>query len=422
MRTVCRQRAPRTQSEPPPTQDPYEAAARHPGAPPFAPAHAATALASRPCRLLLLEAEDLRRFGRKLRAPLAAAARARREFLGARRRLLGGAAEGARAAAAGLRRAAVGPTGGGAADADAAVAALLLGGARGGAPAEAAAGAGEADALTPWDVRGMRRLVPPRQDASLVELAAFGRPFPGSLLSATEAPAAGWPAAAGGQGSSSGAGAGAGAWEWAPGRGSASGGDGGGAASAGGARGTGERGQRAAAASAAEWREFPPVGMEGVSAPDTFRSAPSNSTAGNSPRSTRPPPAGDGAPAPGAPRPRAGQLGRAAAQAAAQLAAPQGQEARRVGSFGARRWVLGPCGCRALAVAVAVAVRPRQGLMACLYGGRSVILFACKPKHVYTAQHPWGWPHRARHRRAVLGGGFAMPHGAKRLADTGAAQ
>ncbi|KAI8462869.1 MAG: hypothetical protein J3K34DRAFT_497757 [Monoraphidium minutum] len=155
-----------------PEQDPYD---QQPGAPAFAPLHAATAIAARPCRLLLLSAADLRRFGRALRAPLAAAARARRESIDVRRQLLGGTRAGLEAAAAGLRRQAFAQAGGQQAAA---------GGLSALAPRPPPPGA--PGALTAWDVRGMRRLVPPRQDASLVELAAAGRPFPQALLSAAE--------------------------------------------------------------------------------------------------------------------------------------------------------------------------------------------------------------------------------------------
>lgn len=47
--------------------------------------HPATAVATRPCKLLVLPADDLRRFGRRVRAPLAAAAAARQDWLLQRR-------------------------------------------------------------------------------------------------------------------------------------------------------------------------------------------------------------------------------------------------------------------------------------------------------------------------------------------------
>jgi hypothetical protein len=47
--------------------------------------HHATAVAASPCKLLVLSAGDLRRFGRRVRAPLAAAAAARRDWVHARR-------------------------------------------------------------------------------------------------------------------------------------------------------------------------------------------------------------------------------------------------------------------------------------------------------------------------------------------------
>jgi hypothetical protein len=47
--------------------------------------HQATAVAASPCRVLVLSAEGLRRFGRRVRAPLAALAADRREFLQQRR-------------------------------------------------------------------------------------------------------------------------------------------------------------------------------------------------------------------------------------------------------------------------------------------------------------------------------------------------
>jgi hypothetical protein len=43
--------------------------------------HHATAVAASPCKLLLLHAEDLRRFGRRVRGPLAGAAVLRRDWL-----------------------------------------------------------------------------------------------------------------------------------------------------------------------------------------------------------------------------------------------------------------------------------------------------------------------------------------------------
>ncbi|GBF88982.1 hypothetical protein Rsub_01481 [Raphidocelis subcapitata] len=161
------------------------------------PLHAATAVAVRPSRLILLAAADLRRFGRRLRAPLAEAAARRAEFLAARRRLLHGAAAGVEAAAADLRRQ------------------LTLGGAPAAGPspaAAAAAAAASAAPLTPWDVRAGRQIVPPRPLPSLVEVAASGRPFPQALLSATAAPP---PAPSPPQRDGGGAAAAAGAWEWA---------------------------------------------------------------------------------------------------------------------------------------------------------------------------------------------------------------
>jgi hypothetical protein len=47
--------------------------------------HHATAVAASPCRVLVLSAEGLRRFGRRVRAPLAALAADRREFVQQRR-------------------------------------------------------------------------------------------------------------------------------------------------------------------------------------------------------------------------------------------------------------------------------------------------------------------------------------------------
>jgi hypothetical protein len=43
--------------------------------------HAATAVAASPCKLLVLSADDLRRFGRRVRGPLAEAAAVRRDWL-----------------------------------------------------------------------------------------------------------------------------------------------------------------------------------------------------------------------------------------------------------------------------------------------------------------------------------------------------
>lgn len=43
--------------------------------------HHATAVAAAPCKLLVLSADDLRRFGRRVRAPLAEAAAVRRDWL-----------------------------------------------------------------------------------------------------------------------------------------------------------------------------------------------------------------------------------------------------------------------------------------------------------------------------------------------------
>ncbi|KIY98789.1 hypothetical protein MNEG_9172 [Monoraphidium neglectum] len=134
-----------------PDEDPYESDAP-PGAAPFAPLHAATAVAACPCRLLLIAPEDLRRFGRQLRAPLAAASARRREFLAARRQLLDGTRAGLEAAAADLRRQAGlqssgvrggGGPAGGAASADAGLAATW----------EAREG-GAADGLTPTTLGG----------------------------------------------------------------------------------------------------------------------------------------------------------------------------------------------------------------------------------------------------------------------------
>jgi hypothetical protein len=47
--------------------------------------HSATAVAVKPCRLLVLSAADLRRFGRRVRGPLALLAAERRSFLQQRR-------------------------------------------------------------------------------------------------------------------------------------------------------------------------------------------------------------------------------------------------------------------------------------------------------------------------------------------------
>jgi hypothetical protein len=43
--------------------------------------HHATAVATAPCKLLVLAADDLRRFGRRVRGPLAEAAAAQRDWL-----------------------------------------------------------------------------------------------------------------------------------------------------------------------------------------------------------------------------------------------------------------------------------------------------------------------------------------------------
>jgi CRP-like cAMP-binding protein len=178
-----------------PRQDPYDAA-RAPGAaaPAFTPLHAATAVARVPCRLLLVATADLWRFGRRLRAPLAEAARARRVFVERRRALLRGTRSGLAAAAAQLQRrtaanrlAGGGGSGGTTADAFQVAEAAALG-------ADAAA-AGVAGALTPWDVRALRQLVPPAAPPSLLDIAAAGRPFPEALLTAS-APAPRTPAGA----------------------------------------------------------------------------------------------------------------------------------------------------------------------------------------------------------------------------------
>lgn len=47
--------------------------------------HQATAVTVQPCKLLVLSADDLRRFGRRVRGPLAEAAAARRDWLQQRR-------------------------------------------------------------------------------------------------------------------------------------------------------------------------------------------------------------------------------------------------------------------------------------------------------------------------------------------------
>lgn len=47
--------------------------------------HQATAVATRPCKVLLLSSEALRRFGRRVRAPLTQLAADRRDFLKQRR-------------------------------------------------------------------------------------------------------------------------------------------------------------------------------------------------------------------------------------------------------------------------------------------------------------------------------------------------
>jgi hypothetical protein len=120
---------------------------------------------------------DLRRFGRKLRAPLAEAAQQRREFLERRRALVRGTRSGLQAAAVDLQRQLSMGRGRGA---GAAASALL--------PLKESEPWGAAAPLTPWDVRSMRQLVPTPQAPSLVEIAAGGRPFPEALLSATEAP------------------------------------------------------------------------------------------------------------------------------------------------------------------------------------------------------------------------------------------
>ncbi|KAF8064564.1 hypothetical protein HT031_003364 [Scenedesmus sp. PABB004] len=73
-------------------------AARQAAAADAACTHLAIAVAARPCRLLVLSAEGLRRFGRRVRGPLAAAAVERRRFLQARRAAL----QGTKGALAGL--------------------------------------------------------------------------------------------------------------------------------------------------------------------------------------------------------------------------------------------------------------------------------------------------------------------------------
>lgn len=71
------------------TQDPVDAIASAPTrkarqaatAAAAALTHHATAVAVQPCKLLVLSADDLRRFGRRVRGPLAEAAAARRDWL-----------------------------------------------------------------------------------------------------------------------------------------------------------------------------------------------------------------------------------------------------------------------------------------------------------------------------------------------------
>jgi len=188
-----------------PQQDPYEeqpsaspstskAISKGPAPGPFCPVHAATAVALGSCRLLFIDAEDLRRFGRKLRVPLAEAARQRRVVLERRRALLKGTWSGLAAAASEIRRrmsvgasrqtTVLGSRGGLLPIAESSTAAAPK--AEVGAQIPAAGPAAAAD-LTAWDVRSLRQLVPTQQQApSLVEIAAGGRPFPVALLTAAE--------------------------------------------------------------------------------------------------------------------------------------------------------------------------------------------------------------------------------------------
>jgi hypothetical protein len=182
-----------------PQQDPCKAAPGQRGAPaPSVPLHLATAIARCPCRLLFVPAADLRRFGRRLRAPLAEAARARREFIERRRALLRGTRSGLAATAAELGDRMAGGDGRLAAAGMAADAFRPRAGAActppaaGLGPKGGGGGAAAAAALTAWDLRSLRQLVPPVAPPCLVDIAASGRPFPEALLTATaqQAPAA----------------------------------------------------------------------------------------------------------------------------------------------------------------------------------------------------------------------------------------